>query len=72
MEPERREGAPRREDYRVARILAATIIVVTIPLLMILDAVSLDYVFDSTAMIGLIVTLFGLLGIVGKDMWRRS
>lgn len=67
---ERRDG-PRREDYRLARILAATVIVVTIPLLLILDAAAPDYELHPVVLVSLITTLFGLLGLFSRDMLRR-
>jgi hypothetical protein len=67
---ERRDGASRKEDYRLARVAVAGGMSTILGILLLLDAVSPDYTMQATTLTVIVTMIVVLLGVETVSMWR--
>jgi len=65
------DGNPRRDDYRLARIVVAGGLVFVLAILLLLDAVQVDYELQPTTLGVLSTMILVLLGIEATSVLRR-
>lgn len=69
-ETPRRPG--RSADYRYARIAVALTLALTMGVLLVVDAFSVDYEAQATTLVTVGVLILGLLGLETRDILRRD